>query len=119
MSVFIFNQVNRQWKLEVLPKNCGWFPVRLPVMTSVVQRLLLSLCAADGGCQFEQGLCSWQNARDDDFDWMRKQGRTSSSNTGPSFDHTKGAHARVPGQLLLNFKLKQEGFSIYGSRTLE
>ena len=59
----------------------------------------LLLCAADGGCNFEMGLCAWQNARDDDFDWMRQKGRTASSNTGPSFDHTMGAHARVPGQL--------------------
>ena len=49
------------------------------------------LCAANGGCNFEQGLCTWQNDRSDNFDWMLKRGHTASSNTGPSFDHTIGA----------------------------
>ena len=46
---------------------------------------------AGGGCNFESGLCTWQNARNDDFDWSLQKGRTASSNTGPSFDHTIGS----------------------------
>lgn len=41
-------------------------------------------------CNFETGLCSWKQAKDDQFDWTRNKGGTSSGNTGPSVDHTKG-----------------------------
>ena len=42
-----------------------------------------------GFCDFEKGLCSWTNMQQgDDFDWLRSRGRTTSSFTGPSFDHT-------------------------------
>lgn len=39
-------------------------------------------------CTFENGLCNWVQDQTDNFDWTRQKGRTSSSNTGPSFDHT-------------------------------
>ena len=42
-----------------------------------------------GGCDFENGLCTWTNAQSgDDFDWMVGKGATGSSFTGPSNDHT-------------------------------
>jgi len=41
-------------------------------------------------CDFEAGLCSWTQLHDDNFDWTRHQGSTSSTNTGPSGDHTSG-----------------------------
>lgn len=41
-------------------------------------------------CTFEQGLCSWTNAKGDNFDWTRDRGGTASWNTGPSVDHTLG-----------------------------
>ncbi|XP_070567019.1 MAM and LDL-receptor class A domain-containing protein 2-like [Ptychodera flava] len=41
-------------------------------------------------CDFEQGLCSWTQAQDDDFEWVRAQGPTGTSNTGPVYDHTTG-----------------------------
>lgn len=37
-------------------------------------------------CTYLQGL----NGVDDDFDWLRGHGGTSSWNTGPSKDNTKG-----------------------------
>ncbi|XP_060564981.1 MAM and LDL-receptor class A domain-containing protein 1-like [Ruditapes philippinarum] len=45
----------------------------------------------DGSCNFEKDTCSWRNTQiGDDFDWLRKQGHTGSSGTGPSKDHTIG-----------------------------
>lgn len=39
-------------------------------------------------CDFETGLCGWQQTKTDNFDWTRQIGSTSSSNTGPVTDHT-------------------------------
>ncbi|XP_072179347.1 MAM and LDL-receptor class A domain-containing protein 2-like [Diadema setosum] len=41
-------------------------------------------------CDFENGICGWQQSYYDDFDWTRHSGSTSSSSTGPSGDHTTG-----------------------------
>ncbi|XP_072014819.1 MAM and LDL-receptor class A domain-containing protein 2-like [Amphiura filiformis] len=41
-------------------------------------------------CTFETGLCGYDQANDDDFDWTRKKGSTSSTSTGPTVDHTLG-----------------------------
>nr|KAG5689549.1 hypothetical protein BaRGS_022052 [Batillaria attramentaria] len=42
-----------------------------------------------GGCDFEQGLCTWVNIKSgDQFDWLRGKGQTGSQFTGPDFDHT-------------------------------
>ena len=43
-----------------------------------------------GNCNFELDLCSWSNVHGsgDNFDWVRGSGRTTSSGTGPSTDHT-------------------------------
>ena len=42
-----------------------------------------------GDCSFEgEGLCSWYNLKNDDFDWLLHQGPTPSTSTGPSVDHT-------------------------------
>ncbi|XP_071490304.1 MAM and LDL-receptor class A domain-containing protein 1-like [Diadema antillarum] len=46
--------------------------------------------AEDIDCDFESGLCEWEQAYGDDFDWTRNSGRTSSSSTGPDGDHTTG-----------------------------
>ncbi|XP_071492677.1 MAM and LDL-receptor class A domain-containing protein 2-like isoform X11 [Diadema antillarum] len=44
-------------------------------------------------CDFESGLCGWQQAYyGDDFDWTRNSGSTPSSSTGPSVDHTSGTY---------------------------
>ncbi|XP_071490306.1 MAM domain-containing glycosylphosphatidylinositol anchor protein 2-like [Diadema antillarum] len=44
----------------------------------------------DIDCDFERGLCEWEQAYGDDFDWTRHSGRTGSSSTGPDGDHTTG-----------------------------
>lgn len=41
-------------------------------------------------CNFEIDTCNWYQDRDDDFDWTRTQGPTSSYATGPGIDHTLG-----------------------------
>ncbi|XP_071503069.1 MAM domain-containing glycosylphosphatidylinositol anchor protein 2-like [Diadema antillarum] len=49
----------------------------------------------DFNCDFESGLCGWQQAYyGDDFDWTRYSGSTSSYNTGPSVDHTLGTSCK-------------------------
>ncbi|XP_022800385.1 MAM and LDL-receptor class A domain-containing protein 1-like isoform X4 [Stylophora pistillata] len=44
----------------------------------------------EGNCDFEDGSCKWINMKDDKFDWTSHSGRTPSSQTGPSRDHTPG-----------------------------
>ncbi|KAI8506650.1 hypothetical protein Bbelb_160770 [Branchiostoma belcheri] len=41
-------------------------------------------------CTFETDLCRWTQSTQDNFAWTRHHGATSSSGTGPSFDHTVG-----------------------------
>ena len=39
-------------------------------------------------CNFEKNQCNYRNLRNDQFNWKRHQGSTSSWGTGPQFDHT-------------------------------
>jgi hypothetical protein len=44
-------------------------------------------------CQFEEdanGLCTWTQDDKDEINWIRSQGPTPSSSTGPVGDHTSG-----------------------------
>ncbi|XP_067932933.1 MAM and LDL-receptor class A domain-containing protein 1-like [Watersipora subatra] len=41
-------------------------------------------------CNFDQNLCGFSPAADNDFDWSRYNRRTTDSHTGPSDDHTHG-----------------------------
>ena len=42
-------------------------------------------------CDFESGICpGWVQRTDDSLDWTLQKGGTSSTLTGPSFDHSKG-----------------------------
>ncbi|XP_053390248.1 MAM and LDL-receptor class A domain-containing protein 1-like [Mercenaria mercenaria] len=55
--------------------------------------IIPTLCTLDLvslDCNFEDGLCNWQQENSDDFDWLRESGDTPSSDTGPSSDHTTG-----------------------------
>ena len=39
-------------------------------------------------CNFETNLCGLKQLPDDNFDWTRQRGKTPSTGTGPSTDHT-------------------------------
>ncbi|XP_052012808.1 MAM and LDL-receptor class A domain-containing protein 1 [Apodemus sylvaticus] len=47
-------------------------------------------CVPELQCDFENGLCNWEQSTEDDFNWTRHQGPTSTMNTGPMKDHTLG-----------------------------
>ena len=46
-------------------------------------------------CDFQYDTCGWTQDRTDSFDWTRRKGPTSSSNTGPSGDHTTQSRSRI------------------------
>eukprot|EP00057_Strongylocentrotus_purpuratus_P018004 XP_011672478.1 PREDICTED: MAM and LDL-receptor class A domain-containing protein 1-like [Strongylocentrotus purpuratus] len=53
-----------------------------------------SSVSPDISCTFEDGLCGYiqgLSPDEDDFDWIRTKGETSSDSTGPRFDHTTGS----------------------------
>lgn len=43
-----------------------------------------------GPCTFEKDKCGWTQDTSDVFDWSSRKGRTPSSSTGPTGDHTVG-----------------------------
>ncbi|XP_074051330.1 MAM and LDL-receptor class A domain-containing protein 1 [Macrotis lagotis] len=47
-------------------------------------------CTSELQCDFENGFCNWEQDKEDDFDWTRNQGSTSTLNTGPMKDNTFG-----------------------------
>ncbi|XP_033367551.1 MAM and LDL-receptor class A domain-containing protein 1 [Parus major] len=47
-------------------------------------------CDPDLQCNFENGLCNWEQDVWDDFDWIRIRGPTPTVNTGPLKDRTTG-----------------------------
>ncbi|XP_071851180.1 MAM and LDL-receptor class A domain-containing protein 1-like isoform X5 [Apostichopus japonicus] len=50
-----------------------------------------SICPdEEGSCDFENGMCVWQNSFADDMDWIEGSGKTVTQGTGPSTDHTLG-----------------------------
>lgn len=51
---------------------------------------LMPFLAPELQCDFENGICNWEQSVEDDFDWTRKQGPTSTLNTGPMKDNTLG-----------------------------
>ena len=52
-------------------------------------------------CTFENEICGMSNIGGDNFDWTKKNGRTASSNTGPSTDATtKSASGRHQDSIL-------------------
>lgn len=53
----------------------------------------MATCSGYNMCDFEFGLCGWQQLTNDQFDWQRHRGPTSTYGTGPSADHTKGTNS--------------------------
>ncbi|XP_051007238.1 MAM and LDL-receptor class A domain-containing protein 1 [Acomys russatus] len=47
-------------------------------------------CEPELQCDFENGMCNWEQSMEDDFNWTRYQGPTSTLNTGPMKDNTLG-----------------------------
>ncbi|KAK3546332.1 hypothetical protein QTP70_025671, partial [Hemibagrus guttatus] len=46
-------------------------------------------CTGPGHCDFEVNMCSWRNLMaEDNMDWLRNQGKSRATSTGPSVDHT-------------------------------
>ena len=55
-------------------------------------KIMNGSCPSPGDCSFDDGMCTWTNARTGDtFDWIVGGGRTPSFLTGPSKDHTTGS----------------------------
>jgi len=50
----------------------------------------LILTTALISCDFDHDACGWTDYHYDDFDWLRNQGPTRSSGTGPTSDHSSG-----------------------------
>ncbi|XP_038064757.1 uncharacterized protein LOC119735129 [Patiria miniata] len=42
-------------------------------------------------CDFQSGMCDWTQSGSDNYNWFRKYGQTSTSNTGPTYDKTYGS----------------------------
>ncbi|CAH3161057.1 unnamed protein product [Porites evermanni] len=60
-------------------------------------------------CNFDYGLCNgWSQSRSDKFDWIRQRGSTSSSNTGPSSDHTTGNAYGIVKHIICNALCAEE-----------
>ncbi len=61
-------------------------------MTSVSSFVTIS---ESSFCGFDSGLCAgWQQSSADVFDWKSHTGSTTSSSTGPEYDHTSGLGKR-------------------------
>ncbi|XP_072182120.1 MAM and LDL-receptor class A domain-containing protein 1-like [Diadema setosum] len=51
-------------------------------------------CSPTASCDFETDMCTyWNPADEDQFDWLRLNGPTPSSTSGPANDHTSGTAA--------------------------
>ncbi|XP_044182256.1 MAM and LDL-receptor class A domain-containing protein 1-like isoform X1 [Acropora millepora] len=48
-------------------------------------------CVSAFDCNFDASSCNFVQATNDDFNWTRLKGSTSSFDTGPSSDHTSGS----------------------------
>ncbi|KAK7488812.1 hypothetical protein BaRGS_00019947 [Batillaria attramentaria] len=69
---------------------------RLTLMsTSTTRKPILPLHTSQSAgspvdCNFDSGVCSYEQPRGDAFDWTRHSGRTPTTGTGPNTDHTTG-----------------------------
>ena len=60
-------------------------------------------------CNFDVSMCGFEQGINNKFDWIRHNGSTPSSRTGPSFDHTTG---NLTGELLTNSSVHLAGPTI-------
>lgn len=68
---------------QLSPRTKSWAHVK--------HYLLFILVIFSGDCDFESGMCTYDNTQaEDQFDWLRNAGTTPSLRTGPSVDHTLG-----------------------------
>ena len=69
----------------VLPQNA------VPTLPPTTATFTVPLTVRPKGkfnCDFEIDFCSWTQDSSDKFNWTRHHGRTSSTDTGPTTDHT-------------------------------
>ena len=72
-----------------------------------------------GVCDFEKNFCGFTQVQSDKFDWVRNQGKTPTSGTGPLVDHTLGSslgkrqilNQLTPAGFQMSFKLQKEDFA--------
>lgn len=50
----------------------------------------MPISAPELQCNFENGMCNWEQGKEDVFDWTRNQGPAATLNTGPMKDNTLG-----------------------------
>lgn len=55
-------------------------------------------------CTFDADFCEWEQAINDNFDWIRNKGPTQSPNTGPPHDHTTGGRNRKCSLVVLQIQ---------------
>ncbi|XP_069133150.1 MAM and LDL-receptor class A domain-containing protein 1-like [Argopecten irradians] len=73
--------------------NCGVRPSEAhPIVGPTTQSTPSTTPGTQGAfnCSFDNSFCGWSQDHTDQFDWTRMRGRTPSSATGPTRDHTSG-----------------------------
>lgn len=67
-------------------------PSHLLMLLSLFHLIVCSVYIPDPElqCNFENGLCNWEQDVEDDLDWIRIEGPTPMANTGPLKDRTTG-----------------------------
>lgn len=88
-------QLHVQWLLD-----CASLGFDNLVLESALFSQNFLRCSISCRCNFEAGLCDLTQLANDTFNWRRQAGRTGSSGTGPSFDHTTESSNGKTGPLL-------------------
>ena len=61
--------------------------------------IAITVNISDINCTFQYDFCGWEHSTNADFNWTRNAGKTRSSSTGPTSDHTlatkKGKHVNL------------------------
>nr|XP_054757472.1 MAM and LDL-receptor class A domain-containing protein 1-like [Lytechinus pictus] len=77
--------------IKLIPGECDTYPPEAAVVpTTTPAPPTTPPPSGTQSCDFESDFCDFVQSTDDDFDWRRGQGSTSTSGTGPSYDHTRG-----------------------------